>query len=85
MSLSNKYRDRHLADRVFDLSWTHSQVLLRQLNASPADARLFEQMASSLLYANAALRSDSAILMSNRRNQQGLLVQAISVDLPIVL
>ena len=85
IALINKYRDRHLADRVFDLSWTHSQVLLRQLNASPADARLFEQMAASLLYANAALRADSAILMSNRRNQQGLWGQSISGDLPIVL
>ena len=85
ISLINRYRDRHLADRVFDLSWTHSQVLLRQLNASAADARLFEQMASSLLYANAAMRSDSAILMSNKRNQQGLWGQSISGDLPIVL
>ena len=32
--LIDKYRDRHLADRVFDLAWTHSQVLLRQLNAT---------------------------------------------------
>lgn len=85
VSLINKYRDRHLADRVFDLSWTHSQVLLRQLNASPADARLFEQMASSLLYANSALRANSAVLMSNRRNQSGLWGQSISGDLPIVL
>ena len=85
ISLINKYRDRHLADRVFDLSWTHSQVLLRQLNASHADARLFEQMASSLLYANAAMRPDSTVLMSNRRNQQGLWGQSISGDLPIVL
>ncbi|KPN90561.1 GH36-type glycosyl hydrolase domain-containing protein [Pseudomonas nunensis] len=85
LSLINKYRDRHLADRVFDLSWTHSQVLLRQLNASHADARLFEQMASSLLYANAAVRADSAVLIDNRRNQQGLWGQSISGDRPIVL
>ncbi|MBD1587115.1 GH36-type glycosyl hydrolase domain-containing protein [Pseudomonas typographi] len=83
--LINKYRDRHLADRVFDLSWTHSQVLLRQLNASLADARLFEQMAASLLYANASMRPDSAVLLSNRRNQPALWGQAISGDLPIVL
>jgi cyclic beta-1,2-glucan synthetase len=83
--LINKYRDRHLADRVFDLSWTHSQVLLRQLNASVADARLFEQMASSLLYANTSLRADSAVLIANRRNQSGLWGQSISGDLPIVL
>jgi cellobiose phosphorylase len=85
VSLINKYRDRHLADRVFDLSWTHSQVLLRQLNASPPDARLFEQMASSLLVANAAMRANSAALIANRRNQQGLWGQSISGDLPIVL
>lgn len=85
LALINKYRDRHLADRVFDLSWTHGQVLLRQLNVSMADARLFEQMASSLVYANPALRADSAVLISNRRNQQGLWGQSISGDLPIVL
>lgn len=83
--LINKYRDRHLADRVFDLSWTHSQVLLRQLNASMADARLFEQMASSVLYANASMRAEHAQLIANRRNQTGLWGQAISGDLPIVL
>jgi cellobiose phosphorylase len=85
LTLINKYRDRHLADRVFDLSWTHSQVLLRQLNVSMADARLFEQMASSLVFANPALRADSAVLIANRRNQQGLWGQSISGDLPIVL
>ena len=44
LQLIDKYRDRHLADRVFDLAWTHSQVLLGQLNASLSDARLYEQM-----------------------------------------
>ena len=31
--LIDKYHDRHLADRVFDMAWTHGQVVLRQLNA----------------------------------------------------
>ena len=85
LQLIGKYRDRYLADRVFDLAWTHSQVLLRQLNASLADARLYEQMAASLIYANAALRAETAVLVSNKRNQSGLWGQAISGDLPIVL
>lgn len=85
LHLIDKYRDRHLADRVFDLAWTHSQVLLRQLNTSMADARLFEQMAASVLYANPALRAESSVLASNRRSQSGLWGQAISGDLPIVL
>lgn len=85
LQLIHKYRDRHLADRVFDLAWTHSQVLLRQLNASLAEARLYQQMAASLLYANASLRADSSLLLANRRSQSGLWGQGISGDLPIVL
>jgi cyclic beta-1,2-glucan synthetase len=41
LSLIDKYQDRHLSDRVFDLAWTHSQVVLRQLNATEADAQLY--------------------------------------------
>lgn len=85
LHLIEKYRDRHLADRVFDLAWTHSQVLLRQLNASLADAQLYEQMAASIIYASAPLRAEAGILRANRRGQSGLWGQAISGDLPIVL
>ncbi|WP_445143524.1 GH36-type glycosyl hydrolase domain-containing protein [Dyella sp. Tek66A03] len=85
LGLIAKYRDRHLADRVFDLAWTHSQVLLRQLNASLADAQLYEQMATSIIYANPALRAETGILRANRRGQSGLWGQSISGDLPIAL
>ncbi|WP_343229990.1 glucoamylase family protein [Rhodanobacter sp. DHG33] len=85
LRLIEKYRDRHLADRVFDLAWTHSQVLLRQLNASLADAQLYEHMATSIVYANPSLRADPGILRANRRGQSGLWGQAVSGDLPIVL
>jgi cyclic beta-1,2-glucan synthetase len=85
LGLVEKYQDRRLADRVFDLAWTHSQVLLRQLNASEADAQLYGRLASSVIYANSSLRADSGILVRNRRGQSGLWGYAISGDLPIVL
>ena len=85
VSLIEKYQDRHLADRVFDLNWTHSQVVLRQLNASEADSQLHARLASSVIYANAGLRADAAVLIENRRGQSGLWGYAISGDLPIVL
>lgn len=80
-----KYQDRHLADRVFDLAWTHSQVVLRQLNATEADAQSFGRLASSILYANHSLRAEGSVLSTNRRTQSGLWGYAISGDLPIVL
>ncbi len=85
LHLVNKYQDRRLADRVFDLAWTHGQVLLRQFNASEADAQLYRRLASSIIYANAALRADPSVLIKNRRGQSGLWGYAISGDLPIVL
>ena len=85
LSLVEKYQDPHLADRVFDLAWTHSLVVLRQLNASEADAQLFGRLAGSVLYANASLRAEAGILRNNQRGQSGLWGYAISGDLPIVL
>ncbi|MDP3539492.1 MAG: glucoamylase family protein [Azonexus sp.] len=85
LNLIGKYQDRHLADRVFDLTWTHSQVVLRQLNATEADAQLYASLASSIIHANASLRAEAAVLIKNRRGQSGLWGYAISGDLPIVL
>jgi cyclic beta-1,2-glucan synthetase len=80
-----KYQDRHLADRVFELAWTHSQVVLRQLNATESDAQLYARLASSVIYSNPHLRAEASILLKNRRGQSGLWSYAISGDLPIVL
>jgi cellobiose phosphorylase len=85
LSLVGKYQDRHLADRVFELAWTHSQVTLRQINATEADAQLYGRLASSIIYPNASLRADAAVLIKNHRGQSGLWGYAISGDLPIVL
>ncbi|MCU6433999.1 cyclic beta 1-2 glucan synthetase [Undibacterium sp. Jales W-56] len=85
LGLIDKYQDMHLADRVFELAWTHSHVVLRQLNASEADAQLYGRLANSVIYSNALLRAEASILVKNRRGQSGLWSYAISGDLPIVL
>jgi cyclic beta-1,2-glucan synthetase len=85
LGLVEKYQDRRLADRVFDLAWSHSQVALRQINATEADAQLYGHLASSVIYANSSLRADPSILNKNRRGQSGLWGYSISGDLPIVL
>ena len=85
LHLVDKYQDRGFADRAFELTWTHSQVVLRQLNATEADSQLYGRLASSVIYANASLRADASVLVKNRRGQSGLWGYAISGDLPIVL
>ncbi len=85
LGLVGKYQDRRLANRVFALASTHAQVVLRQLNASEADAQLYCRLAGSIIYSNPALRTDAATIATNRRGQSGLWGYAVSGDLPIVL
>lgn len=83
--LMYKYQDRYLKNRAFELSWTHSQVLLRQIDATESDAQLFNRLAASIIYANANLRADTSVIQNNHRGQSGLWSHSISGDLPIVL
>ncbi len=85
LGLVGKYQDRRLANRVFALASTHAQVVLRQLNASEADAQLYCRLAGSIIYANPSLRADPAVVATNRRGQSGLWGYSVSGDLPIVL
>jgi cellobiose phosphorylase len=85
LNLVDKYHDRRLANRIFELAWTHSQVALRQINANEGDAQLYGRLASSIIYANSFLRADTGIITRNHRGQSGLWGYSISGDLPIVL
>ena len=83
--LIDKYQDKHLRDRAFELSWTHSQVVLRQINENEEEAELYARLAGSVIYSNAALRAAPSIIMKNQRGQSALWSYSISGDLPIVL
>ena len=62
--LVERYQDRHLADRVFDLAWTHNQVVLQQFGISEAEAQEYERLAGSMIFANASLRADAGVIVS---------------------
>jgi cyclic beta-1,2-glucan synthetase len=83
--LVEKYQTPRISDRTFELAWTHSQVTLRQLNASEAEAQLYARLGSALVYSRPSRRAPSAELLANRRGQDGLWRYGISGDLPIVL
>lgn len=85
IGLVDKYQERHIFNRVLELAWTHSQVILRQINAAEADAQLYAKLASSIVYSNAYLRTDPATIIKNHRGQSDLWSYSISGDIPIVL
>jgi cellobiose phosphorylase len=85
MKLVEKYQDQSIADRVFELAWTHGLVTLRHLNATEPQAQLFGRLASALLFSQPLRRANTTILGQNRRGQRDLWRFGISGDLPIVL
>ncbi|MBS1730878.1 MAG: cyclic beta 1-2 glucan synthetase [Bacteroidetes bacterium] len=84
-SLMYKYQDKFIKNRAFELSWTHNQVILHQINASEGEAQLYVRMAGSIIFPNALLRATPEIIKSNFKGQNGLWSYSISGDLPIVL
>ncbi|HET9132431.1 MAG TPA: cyclic beta 1-2 glucan synthetase, partial [Terriglobia bacterium] len=49
LALADKYEDVRFGDRVFDLAWTHAQVVLRQINATATDAQTYGRIAGSVI------------------------------------
>jgi cyclic beta-1,2-glucan synthetase len=83
--LVEKYQDQTIADRCFELAWTHGLIMLRHLNATEAEAQLYGRLAGALLYNQTARRANPATLTRNQRGQRSLWSFGISGDLPIAL
>jgi len=84
-ALAERFQDSSLADRVFDLAWTHSLILLQQLGISDADAQVYGRLAGPIIYASSLHRAKASTLIRNRQGQSGLWAYGISGDVPIVL
>ncbi|MBL0939359.1 MAG: DUF3131 domain-containing protein [Gemmatimonadaceae bacterium] len=84
-TLADRYRDSHAAQRALDLAWISSQVELRELELTPADAAVCHELAGHLLYGNAALRAAQSEQRRNLGSQPLLWSVGVSGDLPIVL
>jgi len=85
VALIEKYYEGYITDRVSEMAWTHTQVMLGQLNMTERDAQLFCTLTSSVIYANPSRRASRNILLKNSRGQSDLWGYGISGDIPIVL
>jgi len=85
LSLASKYRDPSTFDRVSSLAWTQAQVQLRHLGITADEAHLLQQLASRILYSDAAMRAPVETLLRNRKGPSAFWSHGISGDIPIVL
>jgi len=81
----DKHHDANAFVRASTLAWTQSQVQLRHLAVTAAEANLFQRLAGHLLFADATLRSPAQVIRRGSGARSGLWSQGISGDLPIVL
>jgi cyclic beta-1,2-glucan synthetase len=84
-ALARKYHEPSATTRAFALASTHAQSGLRHLGITPAEAVLFERLASRVLGTDGSLRAGTETIASNQLGQPGLWPHAISGDLPILL
>ncbi|MCL5674950.1 MAG: cyclic beta 1-2 glucan synthetase [Candidatus Omnitrophica bacterium] len=85
LKLIEKYSDYSAAERIFDLAWTHSHVVLSQLNINESDAQTYNKLAGSIIFSSSLHRASSEVISKNKRRQSDLWAYGISGDLPIVL
>ncbi len=83
--LADRYHDSHNGQRALDLAWTRTQIELRELDITPADAATFQEIAGRLFYGGSAMRAPEEELRQNHGAQQRLWSVGISGDWPILL
>ena len=83
--LAGRYHDPHAAQRALDLASTSSQLELRELGLTPADATDFQRLAGHLFFGSVAARAPEAEHRMARGSQHRLWAHGISGDLPIVV
>ncbi|MGQ0712552.1 MAG: GH36-type glycosyl hydrolase domain-containing protein [Gemmatimonadaceae bacterium] len=84
IEMMDRYDEPYSAQRALDLSWTRTQVELRDLGMSLADASLYQELAGHLLHGHPALRP-SPLAVPARPSLPALWGQGISGDWPILL
>ena len=82
---ADRYHEISASERALALSWTEAQVELRDLDVTPAEAALYQELAGALLYPHDELRARQFERAESRRGQEALWAHGISGDWPIVL
>jgi cyclic beta-1,2-glucan synthetase len=85
LALADQYGTLSAVNRSFDMAWAQSLIEHRHQSWSPANAHLFQRLASPLIFAGSAMRAAPEVLDANRQGQSGLWRLGISGDRPILL
>ncbi len=83
--LADRYHDTHAAQRALDFAWSVTESERLELGITSANAAVYQDLATQLLYRGGSLAPPLDEVRRNRSGQPRLWVQRLSGDAPIVL
>jgi cellobiose phosphorylase len=85
VKLANKYSEMCNINRIFQLSWTETQLEMKYLGITSNQINVYQRMASRILFMSDSFKNRHEYIMNIRKGQSALWSYGISGDLPIVL
>ena len=85
IELAKKYSEMRNVEKVFEASWTQTQMEMKYLGIKSTQANIYQLMASKILFLNNSLREREDYIKKINKAQSSLWPYGISGDVPILL
>ncbi|MDD4238242.1 MAG: glucoamylase family protein [Desulfotomaculaceae bacterium] len=85
LDIVSRFTGDLVVERTFQLAWNRSQIELRHLRLTAAEAMLFQTLAGRVLYTPPLGQERKLGITNNVKGQSGLWAYGISGDLPVLL
>ncbi|MBF7083236.1 glycosyl transferase family 36 [Desulfallas sp. Bu1-1] len=85
VDIAGRFSGDLVVERTFQLAWNRSQIELRHLHITAAEAMAFQTFAGRVLYTPPLKQERKLCIAANLKGQSGLWAYGISGDLPIIL
>jgi cellobiose phosphorylase len=85
LDIISRFSNELLVERTFQLAWNRSQIELRHLRLTGAEAMVFQTLAGRVLYTPPLEQERKLGIIKNVKGQSGLWAYGISGDVPLIL
>ncbi|SDE38890.1 GH36-type glycosyl hydrolase domain-containing protein [Sporomusa acidovorans] len=85
IDLVGRFPGELVVERTFQLAWNRSQIELRHLHLTVAQADAWQAFASRVLYTPPLRQERKQSIAANAKGQSGLWAYGVSGDLPVIL
>ncbi|WP_137669679.1 GH36-type glycosyl hydrolase domain-containing protein [Paenibacillus naphthalenovorans] len=85
VGIVRRFLENQAVERTFLLAWNRSQIELRHLHITAAEAAAFQTFAGQVLYTSPLRKERKDRIMANAKGQSGLWAHGVSGDRPMIL